>query len=80
MSQGLSNDIAVSKARRVVKNLCRWVLVLFLLGVAVNYVTHNSLGIAAPKLRAVLNITAKQYSWIVGTFQLIYTIFQPLCG
>ncbi len=29
MSQGLNNDIAVSKTRRVVKNLRWWVLVLF---------------------------------------------------
>ena len=45
MSQGLNNDIAVSKTRRVVKNLRWWVLVLFLLGVTVNYITRNSLGI-----------------------------------
>lgn len=31
MSQGLNNDIAVSKTRRVVKNLRWWVLVLFYL-------------------------------------------------
>lgn len=29
MSQGLNNDMAVSKTRRVVKNLRWWVLVLF---------------------------------------------------
>ena len=39
MSQGLNNDIAVSKTRRVVKNLRWWVLVLFLLGVTVNYLS-----------------------------------------
>ncbi|EIW0068995.1 MFS transporter, partial [Klebsiella pneumoniae] len=50
MSQGLNNDIAVSKTRRVVKNLRWWVLVLFLLGVTVNYITRNSLGIIAPEL------------------------------
>ncbi|WP_164142341.1 MFS transporter, partial [Serratia marcescens] len=27
-----------------------------------------------------LGITTEQYSWIVGAFQLAYTIFQPLCG
>ncbi|MCC7824036.1 MFS transporter, partial [Klebsiella pneumoniae] len=80
MSQGLNNDIAVSKTRRVVKNLRWWVLVLFLLGVTVNYITRNSLGIIAPELKATLGITTEQYSWIVGAFQLAYTIFQPLCG
>lgn len=62
MSQGLNNDIAVSKTRRVVKNLRWWVLVLFLLGVTVNYITRNSLGIIAPELKATLGITTEQYS------------------
>ncbi len=70
----------ISKTRRVVKNLRWWVLVLFLLGVTVNYITRNSLGIIAPELKATLGITTEQYSWIVGAFQLAYTIFQPLCG
>ncbi|VFS64657.1 Uncharacterised protein [Raoultella planticola] len=47
MSQGLNNDIAASKSRRVIKNLRWWMLVLFLLGVTVNYITRNSLGIIA---------------------------------
>ena len=38
MSQGLNNDMAVSKSRRVVKNLRWWMLTLFLLGVTVNYI------------------------------------------
>ncbi|MDU3718204.1 MAG: MFS transporter [Klebsiella michiganensis] len=65
MSQGLNNW---------------WMLVLFLLGVTVNYITRNSLGIIAPELKTSLGITTEQYSWIVGAFQLAYTIFQPLCG
>lgn len=80
MSQGLNNDLTVSKSRRVVKNLRWWVLVLFLLGVTVNYITRNSLGILAPELKTELGITTEQYSWIVGAFQLAYTLFQPLCG
>lgn len=80
MSQGINNDMAVSKTRRVVKNLRWWVLILFLLGVTVNYITRNSLGILAPELKDSLGITTEQYSWIVGSFQLAYTLFQPLCG
>lgn len=80
MSQGLNNDMAVSKSGRIVKNLRWWILVLFLLGVTVNYITRNSLGIIAPELKTSLGITTEQYSWIVGAFQLAYTIFQPLCG
>ncbi|WP_172731503.1 MFS transporter [Pluralibacter gergoviae] len=80
MSQNINNEIAVSKTRRVVKNLRWWVLVLFLLGVTVNYITRNSLGILAPELKTELGITTEQYSWIVGAFQLAYTLFQPICG
>lgn len=80
MSQGINNEMAVSKTRRVVKNLRWWILVLFLLGVTVNYITRNSLGILAPELKTELGITTEQYSWIVGAFQLAYTLFQPICG
>ncbi|EPL7496036.1 MFS transporter [Escherichia coli] len=80
MSQGINNDMTASKPRHIVKNL-RWlILVLFLLGVTVNYITRNSLGILAPELKSNLGITTEQYSWIVGAFQLAYTLFQPLCG
>lgn len=75
MSQGLNNDIAASKSRRVIKNLRWWMLALFLLGVTVNYITRNSLGIIAPELKVSLGITTEQYSWIVGAFQLAYTPF-----
>ena len=80
MSQGINNEMATSKTRRVVKNLRWWMLVLFLLGVTVNYITRNSLGILAPELKDSLGITTEQYSWIVGAFQISYTLFQPLCG
>ncbi|ENY9401182.1 MFS transporter [Salmonella enterica] len=80
MSLGINNDMAANKPRRVVKNLRWWMLILFLLGVTVNYITRNSLGILAPELKSSLGITTEQYSWIVGAFQLAYTLFQPLCG
>lgn len=67
-------------SKRKVKKLRWWMLVLFLLGVTVNYLTRNSLGILAPELKTSLGITTEQYSWIVGAFQLAYTLFQPLCG
>jgi sugar phosphate permease len=80
MSQDINNTATASKTRRVIKNLRWYVLVLFLLGVTVNYITRNSLGILAPELKESLGITTEQYSWIVGAFQIAYTIFQPLCG
>ncbi|NDL63269.1 MFS transporter [Acerihabitans arboris] len=76
-----SHSKAVSLAgKRVVKNLRWWMLVLFLLGVTVNYITRNALGILAPELKASLQMTTEQYSWIIAAFQLAYTVFQPFCG
>lgn len=81
MSQGINNnDGVVVKSPRIIKKLRWWMLILFLLGVTVNYITRNSLGIIAPELKDSLGITTEQYSWIVGAFQLAYTLFQPLCG
>mgnify|MGYP002605015371 CR=1 FL=1 len=57
MSQGINNDMTASKPRHIVKNLRWWMLVLFLLGVTVNYITRNSLGILAPELKSSLGIT-----------------------
>jgi ACS family hexuronate transporter-like MFS transporter len=59
----------------------RWVmLVLFIGGVTLNYITRNTLGVLAPELKQVLNISTQEYSWIVASFQFAYTIFQPICG
>ena len=80
MSQPINHTTATSKTRRIIKNLRWYMLVLFLLGVTVNYITRNSLGILAPELEKDLGITTEQYSWVVGAFQLAYTLFQPVCG
>ncbi|MDA5483290.1 MFS transporter [Yersinia intermedia] len=74
------NQSAKVVGRRKIKSLRWWMLALFLLGVTVNYITRNSLGILAPELKTSLNMTTEQYSWIVASFQLAYTVFQPLCG
>lgn len=80
MNTQIKNTPTVVRDKWKIKNLRWWMLVLFLLGVTVNYITRNSLGILAPELKTELSITTEQYSWIVGAFQLAYTIFQPLCG
>lgn len=69
MSQDINNTIATSKTRRVIKNLRWYVLVLFLLGVTVNYITRNSLGILAPELKESLGITTEQYSGSSARFR-----------
>lgn len=56
------------------------ILALLMLGTVINYVARNSLGALAPQLKGDLGITTEQYSYIVGAFQLAYTLMQPVCG
>lgn len=78
--ESTTKPIIASRTVRVIKNLRWWMLGMFLLGVTVNYITRNSLGILAPELKNSLHMSTEQYSWVVAAFQLAYTLFQPLCG
>ena len=78
--ESTTKPISASRTVRVIKNLRWWMLGMFLLGVTVNYITRNSLGILAPELKNSLNMSTEQYSWVVAAFQLAYTLFQPICG
>jgi ACS family hexuronate transporter-like MFS transporter len=57
-----------------------WIVALISCGTILNYLARNSLGALAPQLKGVLDITVEQYSYIVGAFQLAYTVMQPVCG
>ena len=63
-----------------VRNLRWWIVALICVGTILNYLARNSLGALAPELTNVLHISTQQYSYIVGAFQLAYTIMQPVCG
>ena len=56
------------------------ILILLMAGTIMNYLARNSLGALAPELKLQLHITTEQYSYIVGAFQIAYTIMQPICG
>jgi len=56
------------------------ILILLMVGTIINYLARNSLGALAPLLKHDLQITTAQYSYIVGAFQLAYTVMQPICG
>ena len=64
---------------RKVRGLRWWIIGLLMLGSIVNYLTRSTLAVAAPTLLQDLHITAQQYSWIVGIFQ-VAIMFQPLAG
>ena len=43
---------------------------LIMLGSVINYLTRSTLAVAAPTLLQELQISAREYSWIVGAFQV----------
>jgi ACS family hexuronate transporter-like MFS transporter len=64
---------------RKVKGLRWWMISLIMLGAIVNYLTRSTLAVAAPTILKDLEITARQYSWIIGAFQGAIML-QPLAG
>lgn len=63
-----------------IRGLRWWMIVLIMLGAIINYLTRSTLAVAySLTLGPDLHITAQQYSWIIGAFQ-ITIMLQPLCG
>ena len=67
-------------ALKAFKGLRWWIIVLVCLGTIMNYLARNSLAVLAPELKHVFALTTQQYSYVVGAFQIGYTIMQPVCG
>uniref|UniRef100_UPI0035C771A3 sodium ion-translocating decarboxylase subunit beta n=1 Tax=Serratia quinivorans TaxID=137545 RepID=UPI0035C771A3 len=63
------NQRVVDSGRRKFKSLRWWMLALFLLGVTVNYITRNSLGILAPELLGAIAVAAYSYMALVPLIQ-----------
>ncbi|WEK00925.1 MAG: MFS transporter [Candidatus Sphingomonas phytovorans] len=57
-----------------------WIVALVCAGTIANYLARNSLGVLAPQLKTSLAMTTQQYSYVVGAFQLAYTVMQPIAG
>jgi MFS transporter, ACS family, hexuronate transporter len=57
-----------------------WIIALVCCGTIVNYLSRNALGVMAPELKNLLHMNTQQYSYVVGAFQVGYTIMQPVCG
>ena len=63
-----------------IKGFRWWIVGLICLGTVINYLARNSLAVLAPQLQTKLNFTTQQYSYIVGAFQIGYTVMQAVCG
>ena len=56
-----------------------WIIGLVMLGGILNYLTRNTLSVAAPTILASLHISDREYSWIVNAFQGTIML-QPIAG
>ena len=65
---------------RSIHGLRWWIVALICTGTIVNFLSRNALGVLAPRLETEMGIGTAQYSYIVGAFQVGYTIMQPVCG
>ena len=65
---------------KTIAGLRWWIIALVCLGTIVNYLSRNSLGVMAPELMKLLHMSTQQYSYVVGAFQIGYTVMQPVCG
>ncbi|WP_254605254.1 MFS transporter [Sphingomonas bacterium] len=63
-----------------IRNLRWWIVALICAGTVANYLARNSLGVLAPELKIALHMDTRQYSYVVGAFQLAYTVMQPIAG
>ncbi|HCI5703739.1 TPA: MFS transporter [Klebsiella pneumoniae] len=62
-----------------IKGLRWWIIGLVALGTAINYLARSSLSVAASTLFTELHITEQQYSWVIMSFQMAYTLAQSVC-
>lgn len=59
----------------------RWAMVaLVTVGLIVNYLARNTLSVAAPTMMRELDIGTEQYSYVVVTWQVCYSLMQPVAG
>ncbi|KVZ19089.1 hexuronate transporter [Burkholderia ubonensis] len=65
---------------RKIMGLRWWIIALVCVGTIVNYLSRNALGVMAPELKTLLHMNTQQYSYVVASFQVGYTIMQPVCG
>jgi len=61
------------------KGLRWWMIALIMLGSIINYLTRSTLAVAAPTILKDLEITARQYSYVLVAFQAAIML-QPFCG
>jgi ACS family hexuronate transporter-like MFS transporter len=57
-----------------------WILAVFTLSSAINYLDRQSLATLAPLLRAEFHLSHEEYGWILGAFSITYAASAPFAG
>jgi ACS family hexuronate transporter-like MFS transporter len=57
-----------------------WIVAVFVLSTAINYLDRQSLATLAPLLRADFHLSREQYGWILGAFSITYAAGAPFAG
>ncbi|MEQ6280942.1 MFS transporter, partial [Kluyvera huaxiensis] len=57
-----------------INNLRWYIIVLVMMGTITNYLSRNTLGIAAPTMLKDIGFTEQQYAWITAAFNLAYPV------
>jgi len=57
-----------------------WILTIFVLSSAINYLDRQSLATLAPLIRADFQLSREQYGWILGVFSITYAASAPFTG
>ena len=65
---------------KTLKGLRWWIVGLICLGTIINYLARNSLAVLAPVLQKNLSFSTQEYSYVLGAFQVGYTVMQAVCG
>lgn len=63
-----------------IRHLRWWIIGLVTLGTILNYLARSTLSVAAPTLKQELGMTTENYSYVVLSFQLAYTVMQTVAG
>ena len=67
-------------AKKKIQKLRWWIVGTVFLATTINYIDRQALSVAAPTIRADLNLSNEDYGWIVSAFLLAYAIMQFLSG
>src|SRR4051812_24016561 len=63
-----------------IKGLRWWILTLIFFGTVTNYIDRSALGVLAPTLKEMWNISNQQYSYVDAAFRVCYMFMQPVTG